>query len=156
MLTPQKIMDQLEELIRAEFPGEDVHQDLVPSGFTRPCTLVELTGCDGLLTVSTGGVEMRPRFTITTFVEVDEYHHSHLAKLHERQMRLVALLIPGFIRVDGRAAKVVDPAKLGGGFDFDTVEVTLAYHLSRRDFIPTAQVPLMEHLQLETEVRTYE
>ena len=156
MLTPQTVMDRLEALIREAFPGEDVHQNLVPSGFSRPCTLIEMVECNGLATFSTGGIEMRVKLRLTTFVPVDEFRHSHMAALHGRQMRLLALLLPGYIRVEDRAVKVVDPVKLGGGFDFDTVDVLLAFHLSRKDFETIAQVPIMEHLQLETEVTTYE
>lgn len=156
MLTPQDIMERLKEMVEEAFPGEAVYLDLVTSESQRPSTLIALEEYEGEVHFSTGGVELRPVITMTTFVEVDEYHHSHLAELHRRQARLVGLLLSGYIRIGDRAPKIAKPIKLGGGYDYDTVTVTFGYTLSRKDFLAQAQVPLMERLQIREEVRTYE
>lgn len=154
MLTPNDIADRLEELIRKQFPGEDVHRDLCPQGFSRPCSLIVLGKCPGNIHFGTGILELRPLITMTTFVEVDEYHHSHLRELHRRQMLLTGLLLPGYLQVGDRAPKVLEAA-LDGGFDYDTVAVTFSYTLSRSDFTTIAQRPPMEQLHLRTEATTY-
>lgn len=155
MLTPNDIGDRLEELIRKKFPGEDVHRELTPQGFTRPCNLIVLDGSSGVVPYGTQIVEIRPTFTITTFVTVDEYHHSHLAELHRRQMILTGLLLPGYIKVGDRAPKVADDIQLAGELDYDTVTVTFSYTLSRQDFEEIEQKPDMLELHLRTEVNTY-
>lgn len=156
MITPNDMMDRLKELVEGAFPGEPVYLDLTPSGFERPCTLIVLEDFEGEVNFSTGGIEMRPVFTMTAFVPVDEFHHSHLAELHRRQTKLAGLLLPGYIRVGDRAPKVAKPIKLGGGYDYDAVTVTFSYTLSRKDFMEQEQAPLMEHVQIREEVRTYE
>ena len=96
-------------------------------------------------------------FTLTTFVEVDEYHHSHLRALHRRQMVLTGLFMPGYIRVKdpadpkgkGRAPKVTG-LKLAGGYDYDTVTVTFSLTLSRADFMEAETAPMMEHFNFNT------
>lgn len=155
MLTPNDIADRLDELIREKFPGETVYRELVPQGFERPSNLIEQDACKGVVAYGTQIVELRPVFTLTTFVEVDEYHHSHLAELHRRRMILTGLLLPGYIKVGDRAPKVADDIQLAGGFDYDTVTVTFSYTLSRQDFDEIEQKPDMLDLHLRTEVKTY-
>ena len=82
MLIPTDIADRLEELVREKFPGEDVHRELCPQGFQRPCTLIVQEAFEGDVEYGSNLVELRPVFTLTTFVEVDDYHHSHLRPLH--------------------------------------------------------------------------
>ena len=155
MLTPNDIADRLEELIREKFPGEDVYRELVPSGYERPSNLVVYDG--GSVDIGHGcrSVELRLQYTMTTFVVVDEYHHSHLAALHLRQMALAGLLLPGFIKVKDRAPKVGE-VKLEGGYDYDTVTVTFHVTLDRGEFEQITQSSEMLDLHLRTEVRTYE
>lgn len=155
MITPNDIADRLEALIREKFPGEEVYRELCPQGFARPCSLIVLDGCTGVVGYGTQIVEFRPTFTMTTFVTVDEYHHSHLAELHRRQMILTGLLLPGYIRVGDRAPKVADDIQMTGGYDYDTVTVTFSYTLSRQDFEEIEQKPDMLELHLRTEVNTY-
>ena len=162
MITPNDIMDRISELVAEQFPGEDIHRELCPQGFTRPCTLIVQDSCEGNLGYGTGIVELRPVFTLTTFVETDEYHHSHLMELHRRQMVITGLFVPGFIRVKdpddpkgmGRAPKVAG-LKLAGGYDYDTVTVTFSLTLSRSDFETIEQRPVMEQLHLRQEATTY-
>lgn len=162
MVAPNDILDTLEALVGEKFPGEPVYRERTPSGFQRPSTLIILEPFEGDANFGTGVVELRPVFTLTTFVEVDEYHHSHLRALHRRQMVLTGLFMPGYIRVKdpadpkgkGRAPHVTE-LKLAGGYDYDTVTVTFSLTLSRADFIEIEQRPTMETLHIREEVTTY-
>ena len=154
MITPNNILGALAELVKGKFPGEAVYENLCPQGFTRPCTLIELDGCEGDAGFGTGIVELRPVFTMTTFVPVDEYHHSHLEELHRRQMVLTGLLLPGFIKVQDRAPKIVK-LKLASGYECDTVTITFSYTLTRKDFLDMEQHPSMGELHLRQEATTY-
>lgn len=154
MLTPNDIADRLAELIQAKFPEEELYRELTPVDFARPSNLIVQDPFEGEVAYGTQIVTLRPTFTLTTFVVVDAYHHSHLAELHRRQMVLVGLLLPGYIKVGDRAPKVVD-LKLVGGYDYDTVTVTFFYTLNRQDFEEIEQRPNMEQLHLRTEVKTY-
>ena len=161
MVTPNDILDTLEALVEEKFPGEPVYRERTPSGFQRPSTLIILEPFEGDANFGTGVVELRPVFTLTTFVEVDEYHHSHLRALHRRQMVLTGLFMPGYIRVKdpadpkgkGRAPKVTG-LKLAGGYDYDTVTVTFSLTLSRADFLEAETAPMMEHFNFNTTAKT--
>lgn len=154
MLTPNDIADRLEELVKEKFPGEPLHRELVPQGFQRPCNLIVQEPWKSDPGFGTGMISLHPVYTLTTFVEVDEYHHSHLARMHLRQMTLLGLFLPGFIKVGDRAPKV-ESIEMAGGYDYDTVTVTFGYTLNRQDFEEIEQRPTMEQLHLRTEVRTY-
>ena len=157
MVTPNDILDALEALVGEKFPGEPVYRDRTPSDFRRPSNLIVLEPYEGDANFGTGVVELRPVFTLTTFVEVDKYHHSHLAELHRRQMVLTGLFMPGYIRVadsadpkgKGRAPHVTE-LKLAGGYDYDTVTVTFSLTLSRADFMEAETAPMMEHFNFNT------
>lgn len=161
IITSNDILEQLKKLVQEKFPGEDVHLNLCPHGFTRPCTLIELDSCTGNAGFGCQTVELRPTVRLTTFVEVDEYHHSHLAELHLRQMLLLGLFLPGYVRVKDRAVKVGpgdrsdELIRLDGGWDYDTVTVPLVYTLDRSDFEEIPQLPEAGKLQIRQEVNTY-
>lgn len=150
MLIPNDIADRLEVLAAEKFPGEKIYRELLPQGYTRPCTLIVQEPWEVDAGFGTGQVWLRPVFTLTTFVEVDEYHHSHMAPIHLRQMTLLGLLLPGYIKAGGRAPKV-EKIKLAGGYDYGTVTVMFGYALSREDFMELEQAPLMSQLHLRTE-----
>lgn len=153
-ITPNDIADRLQGLVETAFPGEEIYRDLVEEGFSRPSTLIVYEGGSADPGYGSNIVEMQDRFTLTTFVKVDPYHNSHLAGLHIRQMKLVGLFVPGYIKVRDRAPKVVSIER-GGGYDYDTVTVTLSYALDRNDFLNIPQQPAMEQLHLNEEVKTY-
>lgn len=150
-ITPSDIADTMETLIAAEFPGETIYREVVETDFARPCTLIVQNGCTGEVDVGSNIVELYPTFTLTTFVKTDPYHNSHLTALHLRQMRLVGLLLAGFIRVQDRTPKV-HGVEMSGGYDYDTVAVTFRYTLDRSDFLNIPQLPVMEHLHTNEEV----
>lgn len=159
MLTPNDIMTNLERLVRKKFPEEDVYTNLCPSGFQRPSTLIQLSEWESLVAYGCGIVELRPTVTLTTFVVADDYHHSHLQTIHLRQMTLLGLFLPGYIRVGDRAVKVAsgngqeNRITMGGGWDFGTVPFT--YTLDRGEFETIPQPPAMGELHVRQEVHTY-
>ena len=153
-ITSADIADRLAELVAVEFPGEEIYRELVEKNFSRPSTLIVQNRCVGDIEVASNIVELRPTFTLTTFVKVDPYHHSHLQDLHLRQMRLVSLLLGGFIEVKDRCPKVYS-LHMDGGYDFDTVTVTFCYTLDRDDFLDIPQLPVMKQLHTTEEVETY-
>ena len=152
IIMPNDIGDALESVLREKFPGEEVYRELTPSGFARPNNLVVLGECKVVPAFACGIVEMRPTVTITTFVEVDEYHHSHLNALHARQMKIAGLMMAGYIKVGNRAPHVVDLV-LDGNYDSDSVTVTFSYTLSREEFMTMTQYPMMGELHLNEEVK---
>lgn len=153
-ITPNDIMDRLEEMLSKTFPDETIYLERVETGFKRPCNLIIYDG--GSVDVGFGSniVEVRDQFTLTSFVEVNKYKNSHLRALHTRQMRMIGMFIPGYIKVKDRAPKVVKIER-AGEYDYDTVTVTLSYTLSREDFMNIPQLPLMEELHTTEEVKTY-
>lgn len=154
MITPIDIFERVKELVAEEFPGEKIYEDLVPEGFERPSTMIALAGVTADVAAGCNAVEILTTLQLVTHVETDKYHHSHLAALHLRQMRLLKLLLPGYITVGDRAPKVRGKIDLAGGYDYDTVKVTFAHTLSREDFMNIPQLPLMEHLHINEEVIT--
>ena len=155
MLQPNDILKRLAELVKTAFPEEECYEEAAPSAFTRPCNLVVQDGCGVNVSLGTKLIELRPTFTITTFVETDEYHNSHLSTLHGRQMRLLSLFMNGYIKVGDRAPKV-EGVNLGGGYDYDTVTVTFSYTLDRREFETMEQTPVIGSLHINEEVKTHE
>lgn len=151
MTSPQQIADRLEELLLEKFPGEPVYRELVPTDFSRPSNLIVQNVCKGNVGYGCTVVELRPKFTINTYVPVDEYHHSHLETLHHRQMAIVGLLILGYIKVGDRAVKVSE-VLLDGGYDYDTVTVTFTVTIDRNEFIETPQQAPIAQLHINKEV----
>ena len=152
MLTPSDIQARIVELVKAAFPGEDLHEGLCPEGFARPCNLVVLDKVEIDPQVSAYLAELSCTFTLTTFVPVDDYHHSHLAELDLRQMRLASLFMPGYIKAGDRAPKV-SGLKLAGGYDYNTVTVTLAYTVDKREYMDIATAPIASELRVAVHIK---
>lgn len=154
MITNQDITEAIAALVEQAFPGEPVYRDFAPTDFQRPSTLVELTGGTYDPNIACSIVEIRPVFTLTAFVKVDAYHHQDTAPLTIRQMKLLGLFLPGYIKVKDRAPHVLDGGKLLSGLDYAGITVPLSYTLDRREFMELAQAEDMLKLQLRTEVTT--
>lgn len=152
MIAGNDIADRLEELVMELFPEDPVYRELCPNGFTRPCTLIVQDGCEVGVGYSPRLVELRPTFTLTAFVEVDEYHHSHLTELHRRQTALLGLFLPGYIKAAGRAPKV-DKLNLGGGYDYDTVTVRFSVIVDRMELMEQENAPSAEHIEARAFLR---
>ena len=154
MITNHDIADAIEALIKKAFPGEPVYRDFTPSGFQRPSSLIELTSGKYYPNMACGMVELRPVFTLTTFVEADPYHQQDDQELARRQMKLIGLFLPGYIKVKDRAPHVLDEGELFGGLDYAGITVPLRYNLDRREFMELQQAEDMLELHLRTEVTT--
>jgi len=105
MLTPNDITAAVSTAVRGLFPGETVHENLVPRSFPRPCNMVELTGI-ALGEVSPGGVELLYTYRITDFVEVDERHNSQLSKLDHDDRGAVCHGLPEDRRPGAKGAQL--------------------------------------------------
>lgn len=155
MITNNDIADAIAALVEKAFPGEPVYRDYAPTGFQRPSNLVEISGGKFYPNFGCGQVEIQPQFTLTTFVEVDTYHQQDDMELGRRQMKLLGLFLPGYIRVKDRAPHVLDEGKMENGLDFAALTVTLSYTLARQEFMDLQQLPDMLELHLRQEVNTY-
>jgi hypothetical protein len=152
MLTPNDIADQIEVLVREKFPDEPVYRELTPNNFQRPSTLIVQEPWEADAEFGPHILTLRPVFTLTTFVPVDDYHQSHLAPMHLRQMALVGLFLPGFIEMPNGRAPHVEVLSMAGGYDFDTVTVKFQYNLNRKDFMELDTAPLAQQLQFRLNI----
>lgn len=156
MITNNDILDAIAALVEGAFPGEKLYRDFTPTGFERPSNLLAFSeGGKFFPNASCGAVELRPKFTLTTFVPVDAYHQQDDQELARRQMTLLGLFLPGYIRVKDRAPRVLDEGEMDNGMDFAAVTVTLSYTLSRQDFMQMQQLPDMGSLHIKQEVTTH-
>lgn len=155
MITNNDIAQAIAALVEQEFSGEPLYRDFVPVDFQRPSTLLELSGGTFYPNFTCGSVELRPQFTLTTFAVTDHYHQQDDPELTRRQMRLLGLFLPGYLRVGDRAPHVMDEGKLENGLDEASVTVTLSYILDRDEFMELQQHPDMGTLHLRQEVTTY-
>ena len=157
MITNNDIADAISALVGKTFPGEPVYRDYTPADFQRPSYLVEISGGKFYPNFGGGSVELRPRLTLTTFVKTDPYHQQDDQDLTRRQMALIGLFLPGYIRVKDRAPHVLDEGEMENGLDYAALTVTLSYTLGRDEFMEIQQAPasLMEHLHLRQEVTTH-
>ena len=151
MITNNDIADAIAALVEDKFPGETFYRGYAPANFQRPSTLLEQSGGKIFPNFGCGSVEVQPRFTLTTFVETDAYHQGDAAELCRRQMTLLGLFLPGYVRVGDRAPHVLDEGELENGLDFASVTVTLSYTLSRQEFMELQQLPQMGGLNFEQE-----
>ena len=161
MLTPTQIADEIEVQVRPIFPGEECYREKCPENFTRPCTLLVEGDCEIDPNKGSCLVGLQPTYTLTTFVEVDEYHNSHYADLHSRQRRLLALFMPGYLLVEeapGKRARAPKVVKLttGGGYDYDTVTVIFEYAVDRREFLAPETAPPAGEIRVRPDIKNKE
>lgn len=155
MISNNDILDAIEALVAEAFPQEKVYRNYQPADFERPSNLLELSGGKGYPNFSCRGVELRPKLTLTTFVPVDAYHHGDTAQLACRQMRLLGLFLPGYVKVKDRAPHVEDEMEMDNGLDYASIAVTLSYTLSREDFMELQRYETMQALHIRAEVTTH-
>ena len=141
MITNNYIADAIAGLVEKAFPGEPVYRDYAPTGFQRPSNLVEMSGGKFYPTFGCG--------------QVEPYHQQDDMELTRRQMKLLGLFLPGYVKVKDRAPHVLDEGEMGNGLDFAALTVTLSYVLDRREFMEIQQLSDMLELHLRQEVTTY-
>ncbi len=154
MITNNDILDAAAALVEAEFPGEPVYRSYQPVAYKRPSTLLEVAGGEAFPNFSCGVVEIRPRLTLTTFGETDAYDHADTAELIRRQMRLLGLFLPGYIKVKNRAPRVLDGIEMDNGLDYAAITVPLSYTLNREEFMDLEQAETAGDIHIRTEVTT--
>ena len=155
MITNNDIADAVAALVAEKFPGEPVYRDYAPTGFQRPSNLVEISGGKIYPNFGCGTVELRPQLTLTTFTNVDPYHQQDDQELTRRQMILLGLFLPGYVKVKDRAPHVLDEGEMENGLDYAAVTVTLSYMLGRQEFMEIRQPPDMGTLHIRQEVTTH-
>lgn len=155
MITNNDIADAVEALVKKTFPGEPVYRDYTPADFQRPSNLVEISGGKFYPNFGCGTVEIRPQLTLTTFVKTDPYYQQDDQELTRRQMTLLGLFLPGYVKVKDRAPHVLDEGEMVNGLDFASITVTLSYTLGREEFMELQQLPDMGELHIRQEVTTY-
>lgn len=155
MITNNDIAAAIAALVEEAFPGEPLYRDYTPTGFQRPSNLVELSGGKVYPNFGCGTVELCPQVTLTTFTPADPYHQQDDQELTRRQMTLLGLFLPGYIRVKDRAPHVLDEGEMENGLDFAAVTVTLSYTLDRSEFMEAQQLPDMGALRIRQEVTTH-
>lgn len=155
MITNNDIADAVAALVAEKFPGEPLYRDYTPTGFQRPSNLLEISGGKIFPNFGCSTVELRPQITLTTFAEVDPYHQQDDQELTRRQMILLGLFLPGYVKVKDRAPHVLDEGEMENGLDFAAVTVTLSYTLGRQEFMEIQQPPDMGTLHIRQEVTTH-
>lgn len=151
MLLPNDIGDAIEERVKALFEGAEFYREMAPDDFTRPSNFLQLENIGTGVNFGAGLVEIRPLFALTTFVEVDEYHHSHLQKIDRRLFLLLGLFLPGYLKAGDRAPHV-EQLSAESGYDFGTVRARFKYSLDRADFEELEDHPQMQSLHLREEI----
>lgn len=148
MITKSKAADAVAALLHDAYPDEDIHLDLCPAKFVRPCMLLETPRVQRN-PVNCNTVEDRIDLTITVFAASDDYHHSAAKELALRQEAVLELFRGGVLRVEDRAARCAASA---GGMDFDRawIDLTIVYWEKRRE---TETIPMMKEIILKNEVR---
>lgn len=150
MITLNDIVSAVKGKLLGKYPGETVYTNVVPSRFDRPSFLVEGLGLT-LATESTGAVVLTARIHIVCLENVDDYHNSQTESLNIRQMAVMGLFAPLYLRVGDRALDVV---KLEGGAvgqDWADVTVTLVWEEDLAEFEQIAQLPKMQTVAIRLE-----
>ncbi len=155
MVTINDIEDAIAERIEATFPGEILYRGYAPYDHKSPSNLLQQTDWKAFPNLGCNLIELRPSFTISTCVTPDAFDHGDPIELTRRQMVLLGLFLPGYIRVKDRAPKVLDEIKLENDLDQASVTVTLSYTLSREEFIELHRQPDMGTLHIRQEVTTH-
>lgn len=155
MITPNEFGDAIETLLKEAFPGEEVYREFTPEDFSRPSSEVVCDGFSGDTGASADAMAVDVKMIVRTFVEVDAYHNSQLFALYRRAMTILGLFARGYIKVSDpdtgafRAPKLAAATVPPAGKDFAEVRLTFRLQLSKADFLPAEDLPVMEELALE-------
>lgn len=152
MVTQNDVVAAVSAALTERFPGDTVYTNLVPSRFDRPSFLVEST--DIAMTASTvSTVTLQLTVRVVCFVAVDEYHNSQLEVLNVRQLKVLGIFAPLYLRVGDRALKVQQLGGSPGGRDWIDVTVVLAWDVSITELAEIVEPPIgmMEEINLNME-----
>lgn len=155
MITNNDLADAIAALVEQAFPGEKLYRDFVPSGFERPSNLIQMLDGKAFPDFSCWSMDIRPRFMLSTFVPVDPYDHGDAMELVRRQMSLLGLFLPGYIKVKDRAPHVQSEILMENDLDAASIIVPFSYTLSREEFMEIQQYPEMGTIHIRQEVTTH-
>ncbi len=150
MITLNDIITAAKKAILKKYPGETVYTNAVPSGFQRPSFYIEGTGLT-LTPDSCGAAGLTAKIHIVCFENVDAYHNSQIESLNIRQMAVMGLFAPLYLRVGDRALDVIKLEGGAGGQDWADVTVTLAWEEDLAEFEQIAQLPKMQTVAIRLE-----
>ena len=154
MVTQNDVVAAVSAALTGRFPGDTVYTNLVPSRFDRPSFLVENT--DIALTASTGStVTLQLTVRVVCFVEVDEYHNSQLEALNVRQLAVLGIFAPLYLKVGERALDVQKLSGGPGGRDWIDVTVVLDWDEDLSAFQKLPELPVMEEFNMNLEENAY-
>lgn len=139
MVKINDIFDSINKLIISPFPTDTVYIQRCPKDFDKPSFLLEYIKTSKR-DINRSTIEKTAYFTITRFVENDEYYRSNPLLLAEHQETIVDLFNIGYITVGDRAIKVKSSS---GGIDTDRayIDLQFEYFDNRTDVEDTT--PLM-------------
>lgn len=123
MVKINDIFDSINKLIISPFPTDTVYPQSCPKDFDRPSFLIEYIKTTKI-DINRTTVEKTAYFTITRFVEKDEYYRSNRLLLAEHQETIVDLFNIGYVTVGDRAIKVKSST---GGIDVDRAYIDLQF-----------------------------
>ncbi|MCR4935945.1 MAG: hypothetical protein K5990_05615 [Oscillospiraceae bacterium] len=156
MITPDIILDAVELLLQARFPGSTIYRVLVPEDFDRPSHAIYVSGW-AVEPASIDDIRMDLTILIRSFVAVNEYHMSDYSALYRQAMGVMGVFAPGFVRVSDpdtgaqRAPKVTELGCPVVGADYSEVTAKLSMQLSRVDFGGAAETaPMVETVSVNT------
>ena len=145
MISKNDIFDALAAALAAKWPGWDLHRNLCPAEFTRPCFLLEAPRISRR-DANAGLIEETAYLTVTCFGEADDYGNSDTGELAQMQANVIDLFRAGYLRVADRAVKF---SASEGGMDFDRAWVDLqCRYFEQRG--PEPVPPLMREIHMET------
>lgn len=152
MLSPNKIMDAVEELIGERFPSETFYRNVTPVEFTRPSFLIAY-GPQKMQDASADTLELEVAVVIDIFAQADKRNNSPVEELLRRMMAVQELFAVEGLRVGGAEdpeRRVLHVKANTGACNFDYAEVTIV--LNYLDDRPTEgkSWPLMGEVEVET------
>jgi hypothetical protein len=145
MVKPNDIILAINKLIVERYPKDTVYVNLLPEGFGRPSTLIELVEV-GRADANRSTLSVTVGIDITCFVKVDGHYQSDVEKLLGRQNEVMDLFACGYLEVAGRSLTV---SAVEGDMTFlsSSVGLVFDYFDERPEPAGTEEAPLMETVE---------
>lgn len=152
MITPNDIIDRLEEEVNRVLPGQTVYKNLTPTNFERPSVEIECEGAT-VEVVNGGCARFRFQMLLRSFVTVDERHFSQFQALYQNMMLLLGIFVPAFLKVKDRALHLAGTPSGAVNLDYAEVKAHLTLTLSADEFRAAVQYPLMQEFYENIEIK---
>lgn len=152
MVTQNDVVAAVSAALTERYPDSTVYTNLVPSKFQRPSFLVENTDI-ALVASTVSTVTLQLTVRVVCFVAIDEYHNSQLEVLNVRQLKVLGIFAPLYLKVGDRALKVQQLGGSSGGRDWIDVTAVLAWDVGVVELAEIVEPPLgiMEEINLNME-----